>query len=85
MLEPLLQLIPAPFDRVQFGEFRGEVPHFEVVPAYARDRTVSDSFGLALSTDVLPEILRIEVARSVQNTTDSSPNCSVNASNSPIP
>ena len=66
MLEPLLQLIPAPFDRVQFGEFRGEVPHFEVVPAYARDRTVSDSSGLALPTHELPKIPRIEVTRPIQ-------------------
>ena len=56
MLEPLLKLVPAAFDGVQFGEFRREVPDFEVVSADARDRTVPDSVGLALSADVLPEI-----------------------------
>ena len=66
MLEPLLKLVPAAFDSVQFGEFRREVPYFGIVSAYARDRTISDSFSFALSADVLPEILRIEVARSVQ-------------------
>jgi hypothetical protein len=66
IFEPLLQLVPTAFDGVQFREFRREVPDFEIVSAHARDRTVSDSFGLALSADVLPEILRIEVARSVQ-------------------
>jgi hypothetical protein len=66
MFEPLLQLVPTVFDGLDFREFRRDVPSFEVGPAQARNRTVSDSTGLALSTDVLPEILRVYVVRSVK-------------------
>jgi len=61
-----VQLVPPVFDGVQFRELRLDVPSFEVVPAQARNRGVSDSFGLALSIDVLPEILRVKVVRSVK-------------------
>jgi len=43
VLEPFLQLIPAPFDSVQLQEFRGEVPYFEIVSAYAAVLTLSVS------------------------------------------
>ena len=67
IFEPLLQLVPTAFDGVQFREFRtGSTRLQGIVYAHARGRTVSDSFDLALTTHVLPEILRIEVARSVQ-------------------
>jgi len=66
MFEPLLQLVPRVFDGVQFRELRRDVLFFEVVPSQARNRSVSDSFGLALSTDVLPEILRVYVVRWVK-------------------
>ena len=55
MLESLLELVPAAFDGVQFRKFRREVPDFEVVTVDACDRTVPDSFGRSVSTDVLPK------------------------------
>ena len=36
------------------------------ISQYARDRTVSDSFGRSFITDVLPEILIVEVPRPVE-------------------
>ena len=53
MLEPLLELVPAAFDGVQFRKFQREVPDFEVVTVDACDRTVPDSFGRSVSADVL--------------------------------
>jgi hypothetical protein len=66
MLEPLLELVPAAFDGVQFGKFRREVPHAEFITTQARDRTVSDSFRRSFPGDVLPEIACPEVACSVE-------------------
>ena len=66
MLKSLLELVPAAFNSVQFGEFRGKVPYFEIVTADARDRTVSDSFGRSIAADVLPEISCPEVACPVE-------------------
>jgi len=61
VLEPILESIPASFDRVEFRSFRQKGPDIEVlltvfVSMHARDRTVSDSFGRALTTDVRPAI-----------------------------
>jgi len=64
MVEPLGETVPALFDRGEFRSVRGKVPDVEIVlivPVHARDRTVGDSFGRALITDVLPEISVVEV------------------------
>jgi hypothetical protein len=56
VFEPFVELIPAAFHWVELGEFRWEVPNIQILSAHARDRTVPDSFGLALTTHELPEI-----------------------------
>ena len=71
MLEPLVESIPASFDRVEFRQFRRKVPDIKMLltflgSVHARDRTVFDSIGRALTTDMLPEISVVEVPSTVK-------------------
>ncbi len=71
MLEPFVESIPAPFDRVEFRQFRRKVPDIEMlftflISAHALDRTVFDSLGRALITNMLPEISVVEVPSTVK-------------------
>ena len=43
MLEPFVELVPAPLNRIEFGQFRWKVPDSQIIPDHARDRTVADS------------------------------------------
>lgn len=66
ILEPVFQLIPTPFDWVQLGQMRREIPDLENFVLDAFDRGVIDTLNRTLPADELPEILRVEIRGLVQ-------------------